>query len=105
VLAVGLNAGRGDLLYVFRHPAKLAKAILAVIILPPIASGLIVSAAPLAPVAITAIMLMAISPAPPLVPGKQLAVGGRKAATCLADPICAIARRWRSPAASATAAE
>jgi BASS family bile acid:Na+ symporter len=78
VLAVGLNAGRGDLLYVLRRPIQLLKAILAVVVIPPFAAGAIISFTPLEPVVKAGIMLMAISPVPPLVPGKELAVGGRK---------------------------
>jgi BASS family bile acid:Na+ symporter len=79
VLAVGLNAGRGDLLYVLRQPGRLMKAILAVIVIPPVAAAAVIAlVAPLEPAVKIAIMLMAISPVPPLVPGKQLAVGARK---------------------------
>ena len=79
VLAVGLNAGRGDLLYVLRRPVHLLKAILAVIVIPPVAAAILIAAmTPLEPVVKAGIMLMAISPVPPLVPGKELAVGGRK---------------------------
>lgn len=78
VLAVGLHASVDDLLYVARRPKLLIRAILAVIVIPPIASGLLVALLPLDPIVKAAIMLMAVSPVPPLVPGKELAVGGRK---------------------------
>ena len=78
VAAVGLHASAGDLLYVARRPALLARAVLAVIVIPPIVAGVIVSLLPLESVAKAGIMLMAISPVPPLAPGKQLAVGARK---------------------------
>jgi BASS family bile acid:Na+ symporter len=47
-------------------------------VIPPIASGLLVAFLPLDPIVKAAIMLMAVSPVPPLVPGKELAIGGRK---------------------------
>jgi BASS family bile acid:Na+ symporter len=78
VFSVGLNSGRGDLLYLLRRPAQLFKAILAVIVIPPIAAGLLISLAPLEPVVKGAIMVMAVSPVPPFVPGKQLSAGARK---------------------------
>lgn len=78
ILAVGLNAAPGDLLFVLHRPRLLAPATLAVIIIPPIIAGLLVSLLPVEPVVKAAIMLMAISPVPPLVPGKELAVGGRR---------------------------
>ncbi|MES1198646.1 MAG: Na+-dependent transporter [Pseudomonadota bacterium] len=78
VLAVGLHADRGDVMYVIRRPPLLARAILAVLIVPPVAAWLLVSIAPLDLPVKAGILLMAISPVPPLVPGKELAVGGRK---------------------------
>ncbi|MBP7705559.1 MAG: hypothetical protein KA105_09795 [Caulobacter sp.] len=78
VLAVGMNSGKGELQYVFRRPPLLAKGVLAVIVIPPVAAGLLIAALPLHPVVEAGIMLMAISPVPPLVPGKELSIGGRK---------------------------
>jgi len=78
VLAVGLHADRGDLLSVLRNPRELWRAVLAVIIIPPIAAGLLVSMLPLEPVVKAGIMMMAISPVPPLVPGKEIGMGARK---------------------------
>lgn len=76
IFVVGLDADVSDLLWLFRRPAQLTKAILAVNVIPPIAAVLIVFLFPLSPVAKAGVLLMAISPMPPLVPGKQLKVGG-----------------------------
>ena len=78
VLAVGLNSSRQDLLYVLTRPRLLFRAIASVMIIPPIVAGLLIALLPIDPIAKAGIMLMAISPVPPLVPGKQLGVGGRK---------------------------
>jgi bile acid:Na+ symporter, BASS family len=78
VLAVGLNASRQDLLYVLTRPALLFRAIASVLVIPPIVAGVLIALLPIDPVAKAGIMLMAISPVPPLVPGKELGVGGRK---------------------------
>jgi BASS family bile acid:Na+ symporter len=78
VFAVGLHTDDGDLLYLLRRPRQLFKAILAVIVIPPIAAGLLISFAPVEPIVKAAIMVMAISPVPPLVPGKGLSAGARK---------------------------
>ncbi len=78
VFAVGLNSSRGDLLYLLHRPAQLIRAILAVIVIPPLAAGLLISFAPLEPVVKAAIFVMAVSPVPPLVPGKELSAGARK---------------------------
>ena len=77
VLAVGLHASRGDLVYVLKRPRLLLKAVLAVVVIPPVVAGILVSLLPLEPAVKAGIMLMAISPVPPLVPGKELSVGGR----------------------------
>lgn len=78
VLAVGLNASREDLLYVLTRPKLLFRAILSVMVIPPIIAGVLIALLPIEPVVKAGIMLMAISPVPPLVPGKELGVGGRK---------------------------
>ncbi|KQW68118.1 hypothetical protein ASE17_06570 [Phenylobacterium sp. Root77] len=78
VLTVGLKARVSDLLYVIRRPALLAKAVLAVMIIPPLAAAALVWLLPLEPVVKAGLMLMAISPVPPLVPGKELKIGARK---------------------------
>lgn len=79
VLAVGLGADRGDILYVFRRPVLMVKAILAVNVVVPIAAAVMISLFPLPLVVKAGIMLMAVSPVPPLVPAKELKVGGGKA--------------------------
>lgn len=78
VLTVGLRSGPGDLIYVLRRPGLLLKAILAVEIIPPLAAAAFIWLLPLEPVVKAGIMLMAISPVPPLVPGQELGVGARK---------------------------
>jgi len=78
VVTVGLNSTRDDLLYVLRRPVLLAKAILAVDIIPPVAAVLLTLALPLEPHVKAGIVLMAIAPVPPLVPGKELQMGARK---------------------------
>ena len=78
VLTVGLKAAPGDLLYVLRRPKLLGKAILAVAIIPPVAAAVLIWFLPLDPIVKTGIMLMAMSPVPPLVPGQELGLGARK---------------------------
>lgn len=78
VLAVGLHSQKGDLLYVFRRPPLLLRAILAVLVIPPVLAGLLVAWLPIDPAVKAGIMVMAVSPVPPLVPGKELGVGGRR---------------------------
>lgn len=78
VLTVGLKSDRGDLIYVLRRPALLLKAVVAVEVIPPLAAAALVWFLPLEPVVKAGIMLMAISPVPPLVPGQELGIGARK---------------------------
>ena len=78
VVGVGLNASRHDLLYVLRRRGLLLKAILAVNVIPVTAAIALTYFLPLELVVKAGIILMAISPVPPLVPGQELAVGARR---------------------------
>ena len=77
-IAIGLDADIDDLLYLFRRPLWLAKAVLAVNVVVPVAAALMILLFPLTPLVKAGIMLMAVSPVPALVPGKDLKVGAQK---------------------------
>jgi predicted Na+-dependent transporter len=77
VVAVGLGSAKGDLLYVIRRPALLARGLIAVSLIPVLAAIAVIAVFPVSHASKVAIMLMAISPVPPLVPGKMLKFGGR----------------------------
>src|SRR5215831_2759954 len=79
VLAVGLEATTDDVLYLVRHPNKLMRAILAISIVVPAVAVLLADLLPLRQAVRIGIILMAVSPLPPFVPGKVLALGCRKA--------------------------
>lgn len=78
IAAVGMDSSLRELFALFRRPADLARAVLAVNVIVPVAAALLVQLFPLTPVARGAIILMAVSPVPPLVPGKQLKIGADK---------------------------
>ncbi|MBO9708693.1 MAG: hypothetical protein J7521_10800 [Caulobacter sp.] len=78
VVTVGMNSTRQDVLYVLTRPKLLLKAILAVDIIPPAAAMLLMWFLPIEPVVKAGIVLMAIAPVPPLVPGQELGLGARK---------------------------
>lgn len=78
IVAVGLQATLDDLLYLFRRPILLVKAIVSVNVLVPLAAVIIVSFLPLEPAVKAAIILMSISPVPPLVPGGALKAGAER---------------------------
>lgn len=78
VVSVGLDSTPNDILYVLRRPGLLARAVLSVNVIVPVAAWLLVSLFPLSPVARAGIVLMAVSPVPPLVPGKEVKLGAAK---------------------------
>jgi BASS family bile acid:Na+ symporter len=78
VLAIALDATLGNLLFLLRRPALLLRAFLAISVAVPCAAIAAALLLPLHPAAKAGVVLMAISPVPPLAPGKQLKLGGRK---------------------------
>jgi BASS family bile acid:Na+ symporter len=78
IVTVGLDAKLDDLVCVLRRPLLLAKAVLAVNVVVPVAAMLLVLVFPLTPAARAGVLLMAVSPVPPLVPGKQVKTGAEK---------------------------
>ena len=76
VVAAGMASSRGDFLYVLRQPGLLGKSALAVLVIPLVAAMLIVGLFPISHATKAGILLMAISPVPPLMPGKALKFGG-----------------------------
>ncbi len=79
VFSIGVRSTGGDFLFVLRRPGLLAKAVLAVCIIPVVAAVAMLAFVDIGRPAAIAILLMAISPVPPLVPGKDLKLGGRTA--------------------------
>lgn len=77
-LSLGLDATREDLFFMWRHPVLLLRAFLAISVVVPIAAVIAVSFLPLHPLAKAGVILMAVAPVPPLVPGKDMKLGGRK---------------------------
>jgi BASS family bile acid:Na+ symporter len=76
VVAAGLASARGDFLYVLMRLRLLWRAVLAICILPLLFAMAVVTTFPLDPPLRSGILLMALSPVPPLVMGKALKVGG-----------------------------
>jgi BASS family bile acid:Na+ symporter len=81
IAALGMNATLGELVSLFRQPVRLLKAIIAVNVVAPVAAAIIIGLFPLTPLVRTGIIVMAVSPIPPFVPGKALKAGGDKAYT------------------------
>lgn len=78
VLALALDATRDQLLFLLRRPGLLLRAFLAVSVVVPAAAVAAALLLPLHPAAKAGVVLMAVSPVPPLAPGKELKLGGRK---------------------------
>ena len=75
VLAIGLKATPGDLGYLFRRPALLGRAVLAMYIIMPIVAFLIVLSFDLNPVVKIALVVLSVSPIPPILPNKAFKAG------------------------------
>jgi bile acid:Na+ symporter, BASS family len=82
VLALGLSASVADATSLFRRPRQLLRAVVAIEVVVPLVAVLLVVALPLPRLAKLGILLMAVSPVPPLVPGKQLKLGGSRTYVC-----------------------
>jgi BASS family bile acid:Na+ symporter len=82
VFALGLQATPADAIQLFRRPRQLLRAVVAIDVVVPVVAVLLVILLPIAPIAKLGIVLMAISPLPPLVPGKQLKLGGNTGYIC-----------------------
>src|SRR5436190_5486569 len=74
VAAVGLDAGFDALISLFRQPVRLAKAVLAVNVIVPLAAVILIWLFPVPPAVRGGIVLMAVSPMSPFVPSKRVAL-------------------------------
>jgi BASS family bile acid:Na+ symporter len=81
VLSYGLQAGKDDFLYLFRRPVQLIKAILSINVIMPVFVFLLVMLFKLESVVEVALVALAISPVPPILPNKALKGGGGKSFT------------------------
>lgn len=77
VFVLGLRATAADATYLVRRPALLLRALLAMnVVVPAVATGLAILF-DLTPPVPMALLAMAVSPVPPILPDKQLRLGGR----------------------------
>jgi BASS family bile acid:Na+ symporter len=63
--------------YLFRQPARLLRGFLAMGVVVPVVAAALVALVHLDPAVEIALLLMAVSPIPPILPAKQLELGGR----------------------------
>lgn len=76
VFNLGLRATPGDVLYVVRRPSLLGRSLAAMFVIMPIVAVVLARNFSLRPSAEIALAALAISPVPPLLPGKQQKAGG-----------------------------
>ena len=77
VFGFGLRATLDDALYLVRRPGLLVRSLLAMFVVMPVLAGALVSLFELRPSVRIALVVLAISPVPPLLPGKVVKSGGR----------------------------
>ena len=77
VFALGLRATPEDMTYLFRHPSRFLRGFLAMGVIVPASAAALAALFDLARPVEIALLAMAVSPLPPILPGKQLKLGGR----------------------------
>jgi bile acid:Na+ symporter, BASS family len=76
VLAIGLKATPSDATFLFRKPAYLTRAVLAMYVIMPIVALLIAISFNLNPAVKIALVVLSVSPIPPILPNKSFKAGG-----------------------------
>jgi BASS family bile acid:Na+ symporter len=76
VLALGLRASVADATYLFRRPAQLSRALLAMNVIVPLFAAALTAVFRLRPAVELALLALAVSPVPPLLPRRALKAGG-----------------------------
>ena len=79
VFSVGMETNRGDILSLLRRPGLLLRSILAMNIVMPVIAALLVAVFHLDPPVEIALIALAVSPVPPVLPGKQIKAGASPA--------------------------
>jgi BASS family bile acid:Na+ symporter len=75
LFAIGLGSTPADLTYLWRRPAQLLRALLAMYVVVPVAALVLVKTLPLPPAVEAAILVLAISAGAPLLPRKLMKLG------------------------------
>src|SRR5215203_1720305 len=81
VLSVGLSTRVEDLTYLFRKPALLLRSLLSMYVVMPVFAALLAKGFDLTPVVRGSLILLAISPLPPIFPNKSMKAGGERSYT------------------------
>src|SRR5918994_448333 len=81
VLSVGLSTRDEDLTYLFRRPKLLLRSLLSMYVVMPVFAAILAKSFDLTPVVRGSLILLAISPLPPIFPNKALKSGGERSYT------------------------
>src|SRR5262245_19808886 len=81
VFGLGLHGTPRDATYLFRHPHLLARALLSMSVVMPLAAFLIAILFRLHPAVKVALITLAMAPVPPFLPGRAMKAGGGSAYT------------------------
>lgn len=76
VFSLGLRAGTGDLMYLLRRPGLLIRSLLPMIVIMPVIAAFIAGQFDLRPAVEVALILLAVSPVPPVLPANVSKAGG-----------------------------
>jgi bile acid:Na+ symporter, BASS family len=81
VLSFGMQATLDDMLYLFRRPGQLVRALISINVIMPVFVALLFTLFDLNPIVIVALAALSVSPVPPILPNKVLKSGGGKSFT------------------------
>lgn len=76
VFSLGLRTRTGDIASLFRNPSLLVRSVLAMNVVMPVVAATIAALFHLRPQVKVALVVLAVSPVPPILPGKQTKAGG-----------------------------
>src|SRR5687768_16456781 len=76
VFGFGLSARAGDLTYIFRHTNLLARSMMAMLVVMPVVAIILARVFRFEPGVEIAMVALALSPVPPLLPNKETKAGG-----------------------------
>ena len=78
VFSLGLQTTPQDATLLFRRPRWLLRSLLAMVVVMPVFAGVLVYALKLPPPVEITLVVLSVSPVPPILPRKQVAAGGRR---------------------------
>src|SRR5262245_39664987 len=78
VFSLGLQATIQDATYLLRQPRRLLQSMVAMLIIMPVFAALLVQALELPPAVEITMIVLSVSPVPPILPKKELTAGGTR---------------------------